>query len=75
MLSSLRPHLSAPAGEPVEQWQAGDVCSEFRGLGLELQLIDAVDERDRARAASATDLPRLEARVRSLQDQLVDLGE
>jgi len=65
---ALHHHTSAPT------WEAGEPCEEFRAIGTELQLIDAVDALERAEAAGAPDRAELAERVRQLQDELVALA-
>lgn len=59
---------------PAPAWQAGAPCDEFRAIGTELQLIDAVDALERAEAAHSPDQAVLAERVRQLQDELVALS-
>jgi hypothetical protein len=55
-------------------WQAPPVCAEFRGSGIELQLIDAVDALERAESAGSPDRTALALQVRRLQDELIALS-
>lgn len=55
----------AAADQPA--WLAEDGCNEFQAVGLELQLIDAVERRDQVRRGGVGDLTALEAEIRHLQ--------
>lgn len=59
---------------PQHPWLAAPRCDEFRASGLELELIDAVDQLERAEAAGSPDRPALAAQVRWLQDDLVAIA-
>ena len=61
---SPRPPAEVPA------WLASDGCAEFRAVGLELQLIDAVERRDRFRRGGVGDLSEIDAEVADLQAEL-----
>lgn len=57
-----------------QPWEGPARCDEFRGTGIELQLIDAVDALERAEAAGSPDRTALAVQVRRLQDQLIALA-
>lgn len=59
---------AAPAG-PLP-WLASEGCAEFQATGLELELIDLVDERDRSRRAGFDDVAELEERIVAVQQEL-----
>ena len=65
--------LRHPRHEP-HAWEAAPACDEFRGSGIELQLIDAVDALERAEAAGSPDRTALALQVRRLQEELVALS-
>jgi hypothetical protein len=57
-----------------QPWEQPAHCDEFRGTGIELQLIDAVDALERAEAAGSPDRTALALQVRRLQDELIALA-
>lgn len=45
------------------------VCAEYRASGLELRLIDLVEERTRAEVAGRVDTAELEAKIATVRDE------
>lgn len=70
MLTFRRHHHDA---EPA--WAQAAVPDEFRASGLELQLIDLVDLRDRSARAGFDDVDVLDAEIAEIRDELAHLGE
>ena len=64
--------LRHPAPPAPRRWEAAAPCDEFRRTGIELQLIDAVDELERAEAAGRPGQEDLALRVLGLQYELAD---
>ena len=67
MLALRHPTPTAP-----QAWETAVSGEEFRLTGIELQLIDAVDELERAEAAGRPDQEELALRVLGLQYELAD---
>ncbi|QYG94910.1 hypothetical protein HC251_22400 [Iamia sp. SCSIO 61187] len=64
--------LRHPTTHAPQTWEVAAACDEFRCTGIELQLIDAVDELERAEAAGRPDQEELALRVLALQYELAD---
>ena len=62
-----------PEAEPA--WAHASIPAEFRASGLELQLIDLVDLRDRSARAGFDDVEALDLEIAELRDELARLGE
>ena len=56
-------------------WAHAATPPEFRATGLELQLIDLVDLRDRSARAGFDDVDALEAEIAEVRDELARLVE
>lgn len=70
MLTFRRHHREA---DPA--WAHASIPSEFRASGLELELIELVDLRDRSAYAGFDDVDELESRIAEVRDELARLGE
>ncbi|HYI61447.1 MAG TPA: hypothetical protein VEW93_06535 [Acidimicrobiales bacterium] len=68
MLTFRRHRTDGPTRAPA--WMLDDCCSEFRASGLELQLIEAVEARDRLQRGGVGDRDEVEAEIARLQDEL-----
>ncbi len=70
MLTFRRHHHEAEAA-----WAQASVPPEFRASGLELELIELVDLRDRSARAGFDDVDSLNGQIAEVRDQLARLGE
>jgi hypothetical protein len=64
--------LRHPTTHALSSWEVAAACDEFRCTGIELRLIDAVEELERAEAAGRPDQEELALRVLALQYELAD---
>jgi hypothetical protein len=61
--------------QPEPAWASATIPPEFRASGLELELIELVDLRDRSARAGFDDVDALDGRIAEVRDELARLGE
>lgn len=71
MLTFRRPHRDdAPA---VPAWAQAPRCAEFAATGIEIELIDLVERRERSARAGFADVAALDAEIAELRSELAAL--
>ncbi len=68
MLTFRRPHRDDVPEAPA--WARAPQCDEYRASGLELQLIDLVEMRDRSVRAGFDDVAALDAEIDEVRAEL-----
>lgn len=66
MLTFRRHHTETPP------WAQAAVCPEYHLSGLELELIDLIDARERAEYGGFDDVAELDAQIAALQEELAE---